>query len=318
MFERLDPYHPEQRPTDGRQRLSSREIPSSLHDHDQSAPNYRPDPALVAAVNVALATGHPLLVTGEPGCGKTQLAAYLAWYFDCERHTFTVRSTSAARDLLYRYDRIAYWHAANDPALHGQQIDRTDPRYLEQGPLWRAYVSEAVSVVLIDEIDKAPRDFPNDLLDVLDQHRFACVEASIDGKPLVISRDGRPPPVIIVTSNNERTLPDAFLRRCIYHHIELTEEHISRAVAAHRGQAFPTLPEPVVAAALSRFWQLRRKSLRKPPATAELITWLTILAASGETDAAGIESKPEAELPAMGALIKDHEDCQVLGLVSQR
>ena len=159
-----------------RDALHQRKLPETLGSHSQAAQHYQPDPDLVDAVNVALAVGAPLLLTGEPGTGKTQVAHYLAWYFGIEENLFPlyVRSDTTAEDLLYRYDAVAYLHSANDPARQGQPISRGD--FVERGPLWKAYKSKQSAVVLIDEIDKASRDFPNDLLNVLDQHQFYVPE----------------------------------------------------------------------------------------------------------------------------------------------
>lgn len=215
--------------------LGRRTLPESLGSHSEAAQHYQPDADLVDAVNVALAVGAPLLLTGEPGTGKTQVEHYLAWYFGIRENLFPlyVRSDTTAEDLLYYYDAVAYLHAANDPAKEGQEISRGE--FVERGPLWKAFESEQPAVVLIDEIDKASRDFPNDLLNVLDQHRFYVPE-----KDLSVSRGERPPPIIVITSNSERRLPEPFLRRCIFHHIEFSEELLRRAVDARLGD-FPSL-----------------------------------------------------------------------------
>ena len=197
-----------------RNALAQRSMPETLCSHSAAARHYQPDDDLVDAVNVALAVGAPLLLTGEPGTGKTQVAHFLAWYFDLDLaeqpFTLSVRSTTTADDLLYHFDAVAYLHAANDPKQRGEPLDRA--QFIKPGPLWRAYECKAPAVVLIDEVDKAPRDFPNDLLDVLDQHKFYVRELE-----RTIDRQG-PPPVVVITSNSERRLPEPFLRRCIFHH----------------------------------------------------------------------------------------------------
>ncbi len=297
---------PDQRGPERRAALAGRELPETLGSHRTAARHYQPDADLVDAVNVALAVGAPLLLTGEPGTGKTQVAHYLAWYFDIENHLFPlfVRSTTTAEELLYRFDAVAYLHAGNDPANRGTPTDKS--AFVEPGPLWHAYETDGPSVVLIDEIDKAPRDFPNDLLNVLDQHEFYVPE-----RDCTVSRGHHPPPVVVITSNSERRLPEPFLRRCIFHHIEFTEELLRRAVEARVGD-FPNLSETVRETAIQRFLELRGREIRKKPATAELLVWLTVLAARGDVSAEELRDCRLAHMPALSTLIKDRDDLAVL------
>lgn len=287
-----------------REFLANRPIPATLGNLKESAPFYEPDPELADAVNVALAVGAPLLLTGEPGTGKTQVAYYLAWYFDIPLFTLPVRSSTTAEDLLYHFDAVAYLHAAHDPAEQGKEVRRE--RFIDKGPLWKAYEAGGPAVVLLDEIDKAPRDFPNDLLHVLDQHTFHVPEMGITK-----SRGSAPPPLVVITSNSERRLPEPFLRRSIFHHIELTDDLVRRAVRA-RGSDFPYLPEDIQEVAVERFLELRGRDLRKKPATAELLAWLTVLSARGGVTADALR-KPVLELPALSALVKDRDDLALLG-----
>ena len=290
--------------------LDRRSLPPTALGLDKTAGRYWADPDLTEAVNVALATGQPLLVTGEPGTGKTQLAYFVASYFGLDRNDrffrLDVKSNTGHEDLTYRFDAVAYLHAANDPRRSSALI--TKGEFIEQGVLWRAFEADGPCVVLIDEIDKAPQDFPNDLLRVLGEHSFHCKERNRD-----IGRGERPPPFILVTSNNERRLPEAFLRRCIFHHILLSERLVKKAVAAHCGHPdFPDLSEPVRAAALRRFFDLRARDLGKKPSLGELLVWLTILAAKGFDDRGRLENCALGALPALPALIKDQDDLERL------
>jgi MoxR-like ATPase len=301
-FELLDP---DDRDAEKRRSaLAQRSLPPTLGNHREAAQHYQPDGTLVDAVNVAFAVGAPLLLTGEPGTGKTQVAHYLAWYFDIKLFPLYVRSDTTAEHLLYSFDAVAYLHGANDPAQRGK-LTRGD--FVEPGPLWRAYQEKAPAVVLIDEIDKASRDFPNDLLHVLDQHEFYVRE-----KDMTVSRGTTAPPMVVITSNSERRLPEPFLRRCIFHHIEFTEELVRRAVDARLGD-FPQLSSELRDAAIQRFLELRGREIRKPPATAELLVWLTVLSARGGVTLDELRNSSLAQLPAMSALVKDRDDLKLLG-----
>ncbi len=302
-----------------KQWLAKRRLPSFLGSHSQAAGRYRPSDELLLAFNMALHTGSPLLLTGEPGTGKTQAADFVGTYFDIPVYKFLVKSTSTAQDLMYEFDAVGYLHwaqsARREPAPNqriAEEAEVVRQGFLHKQALWQAYETDGDAVVLIDEIDKASRDFPNDLLHELDQHSFPH---PFDSTDWIKPRSGRPP-LVIVTSNEERRLPDAFLRRCIFHRIELTPALVEAAVESMAGAAgagFPHLDPTTRAVARRRFWDLRETpGLDKKPSTAELLTWLSILSAQRVT-AEALESCRLAALPALGALIKDAGDLARLG-----
>jgi MoxR-like ATPase len=312
-FHLLDPTAPA---ANRRDLFSSRPIPPALGSLREAARFFQPSDDLVAAVNVALSVGAPLLLTGEPGTGKTQVGHYLAYYFglppegpgepDPRFFQLDVRSTTTAADLLYQFDTVAYFHAAHDPVRDkSAPLDRG--QYIRPGPLWKALEAKGPSLVLLDEIDKAPRDFPNDLLGVLSESRFHVPEQDrwVDRPP------GQPPPFLVITSNSERRLPEPFLRRCIFHHIEFTEELLRRAVAARRAD-YQGLDERTIGTAVERFLELRTRNLRKKPATAELLVWLAVLAAQGGATADRLSNCALGQLPALSVLVKDQDDFRAL------
>lgn len=305
-------------PTRNRQWLARRRPPPFLGSHPEAALRYRPSAELRLALNMALHTGSPLLLTGEPGTGKTQAADFVGRYFGIPVFKFLVKSTSTAQDLMYEFDAVGYLHWAQSASRRptpteqpsreiAEETEAVRRSFLHKRALWEAYDTDGDAVVLIDEIDKASRDFPNDLLHELDQHNFPH---PFDHKKLIEPRSGRRP-VVIVTSNEERRLPDAFLRRCIFHRIELTPTLVEAAVesmAGADGSGFPHLDAATRAAARRRFWELREvPGLDKKPSTAELLTWLSILSAQ-RVKVQLLEECRLADLPALGALTKYGED----------
>jgi MoxR-like ATPase len=257
---------------------------------------YLASPELAVSVNTALAVGQPLLVTGDAGTGKTALAYSIAAELELgDVEVFVVRSDHQGRDLLYEFDNLQRFYDAH--------VDGGDPSnleaYLRLGPLGRVIAEGQTRVVLIDEIDKAPRDLPNDLLHVLDR-----MEVRIPELKRVLKSDQRP--IVIITSNRESQLPDPFLRRCVFHHIEFPHETALRLIVAERLKDLQP-EESLVTIALKRFHELRDiDNLQKKPATMELLTWIRVLVKAGVP--AERLATAATELPFLGAVLKTHDD----------
>ena len=268
---------------------------------------YLADPGLVDAVNIALRVGQPLLVTGEPGCGKTRLAWSVADELGLgEPLTFYTRSDSRAQDLLYTYDAVLRFHDIQA----GQRKNRkraADPEsYIQFEALGRAILDhEQRRVVLIDEIDKAPRDFPNDLLNELDNMEFEIRE--IPGTREERIRRAKYRPVVVITSNSERQLPMPFLRRCVFYHLRFPDKAKLRRIIEERLGDYD-LDGDLIATAVEKFRQVRRvKGLMKKPATGELLTWMLALHLGGVKPGDLRNVKLKA-LPSWQALLKDRDD----------
>jgi MoxR-like ATPase len=255
---------------------------------------YLTNESLEAAVNCALALERPLLVKGEPGTGKTLLAEAIAAGLGAELITWHVKSTTKAQDGLYVYDTVQRLYDSR----FGDGDVKDIRRYIKLGPLGAALKAPQRVVLLIDEIDKADLEFPNDLLHELDRMRFRVVET---GEEIVAGER----PVVIITSNNEKELPDAFLRRCVFHFIDFPDpSFMRRIVAVHH----PDLPGTLVDQTLKAFYEIRANTrLRKRPSTSELIDWIAVLKRAGVS-----EVKLEKELPFLGALLKKEQDMVAL------
>jgi MoxR-like ATPase len=251
---------------------------------------------LMMAVNAAVTLARPLLIKGEPGTGKTQLAQEISLALERPLYEWHVKSTSKAQQGLYEYDAVS---RLRDSQL-GEKGVHDIGNYIVKGRLWEAFESEVQPVLLIDEIDKADIEFPNDLLRELDRMEFYVYET----RQLVKARHR---PIIVITSNNEKELPDAFLRRCFFHYIRFPDEiTMAHIIEVH----FPGLKKDLLTEALGAFFQVRdTPGLKKKPSTSELLDWIKLLVAE-DIDPAILRSQdPKKTLPVMhGALLKNEQD----------
>ena len=251
---------------------------------------------LKLAVNAAITLGRPLLIKGEPGTGKTLLAEEVASALGMPLYQWHVKSTTKASQGLYEYDAVS---RLRDSQLGEARVHEI-ANYIVKGKLWEAFESEQRAVLLIDEIDKADIEFPNDLLQELDRMEFYVYET----RQLVTARHR---PVIIITSNNEKELPDAFLRRCFFHFIRFPDaETMGKIVDVH----YPGLKKSLLQAALETFFSLREiPGLKKKPSTSELLDWLKLLVAE-DIPAETLHSDKAAKVipPLHGALLKNEQD----------
>ena len=256
---------------------------------------YLASQALKMAVDAAIVLEKPLLIKGEPGTGKTVLAEAVAESLGAELISWHIKSTTKAQQGLYEYDAVA--------RLRDSQLG--DPRvgeighYIRRGKLWQAFSAEQRPVLLIDEIDKADIEFPNDLLQELDRMEFDVYETGERVK-------ARQRPVVIITSNNEKELPDAFLRRCFFHYIRFPDmDTMRRIVAVH----FPDIKDAVLTTALTQFYELRdQPGLKKKPSTSEVLDWLKLLLAE-DLSPEDLKREGTSLLPKLhGALLKNEQD----------
>ncbi len=290
---------------------------------------YDPGPELLAALRAALLLGLPLLLTGEPGCGKTSVAHWLAWKLKCKPFVFNVKSSSIGRDLLYEFDELARFGDANAgqsrppveyltlnalglailfSAASDKMFENGKTRYSDMVPTADKSCFSSRHVVLIDELDKAPRDTPNDLLAEIDQMQFQIRELKTT---IVGSRDFRP--AVIITSNSEKSLPEPFLRRCVFHHINAPDDKRRREIIARRNHPFALRPGLYDQA--MRYFD-RTALLGRPPGTAELLAWLTVLEElvtnyeQVKGVGAGINLQ-EIVRPTLGLIAKTREDVEL-------
>ncbi len=253
---------------------------------------------LTVAVNAAVTLERPLLVKGEPGTGKTELARQVAAALGLPIVEWHVKSTTRAQQGLYEYDAVS---RLRDSQLGDARVNDV-ANYIRKGKLWQAFEAEGKVVLLIDEIDKADIEFPNDLLQELDRMEFFVYET---GETI----RARHRPVVIITSNNEKELPDAFLRRCFFHYIRFPEaETLARIVEVH----YPGIKDRLLATALTQFYEIRETpGLKKKPSTSEVLDWLKLILAE-DLSPEDLRRDPASLLPKLhGALLKNEQDVQL-------
>ncbi len=258
--------------------------------------NYVATEDLKVAVNAAIALERPLLIKGEPGTGKTVLAEEIAKALGAELITWHIKSTTKATMGLYEYDAVT---RLRDSQLGDERV-KDVKNYIKKGKLWEAFEHKGRPVLLIDEIDKADIEFPNDLLQELDRMEFYVYETNETIKAAIR-------PIVIITSNNEKELPDAFLRRCFFHYIRFPDaDTMQQIVDVH----FPGIKNKLVAEALRIFYDMRKvPGLKKKPSTSELLDWLKLLMVE-DIDAESLAEKDPTKLipPLHGALLKNEQD----------
>ncbi|AWI84659.1 ATP-binding protein [Alloyangia pacifica] len=250
---------------------------------------------LTMAVNAAITLERPLLVKGEPGTGKTELARQVSLALGLPMLEWSIKSTTRAQQGLYEYDAVS---RLRDSQL-GEERVHDIGNYIRKGKLWQAFEAPGKVVLLIDEIDKADIEFPNDLLQELDRMEFHVYETGETVR-------ARQRPIVIITSNNEKELPDAFLRRCFFHYIRFPdEETLRRIVEVHH----PGIKPALLTEALTQFYELREQpGLKKKPSTSEVLDWLKLLLAE-DLDAADLRRDGADALPKLhGALLKNEQD----------
>lgn len=260
--------------------------------------NYIATEDLMIAVNAAVTLERPLLIKGEPGTGKTELAKQVSLGLKLEMLEWNIKSTTKAQQGLYEYDAVS---RLRDSQLGDERVNDVS-NYIRKGKLWDAFESKQKVVLLIDEIDKADIEFPNDLLQELDKMAFYVYETG-----QTISAQQRP--VVIITSNNEKELPDAFLRRCFFHYIKFPDqETLRKIVKVH----YPNIKDNLLSTALTQFFEIREQSgLKKKPSTSEVLDWLKLLLAD-DLNPEDLRRDSSSALPKLhGALLKNEQDVQL-------
>ena len=265
-----------------------------------STSSYIVSDELALAVNAAVTLQKPLLLKGEPGTGKTRLAEELATALSAPLLQWQIKSTTKAQQGLYEYDAVS---RLRDSQLGSDKVHDI-ANYIRPGKLWQAFTSAQRPILLIDEIDKADIEFPNDLLHELDQMAFHVYET---GEQIVAEQR----PIVIITSNNEKELPDAFLRRCFFHYIRFPDEATLREIV---GVHFPDIQGRLLSTALEVFFEVRETpNLKKKPSTSELLDWLKLLVAEDMSAEQLQQSRAKGGLmPMFGALLKNEQDTELV------
>jgi MoxR-like ATPase len=270
-----------------------------MSEHFEGTADYVATEDLKVAVNAAIALERPLLIKGEPGTGKTVLAYEVAKALNAPLITWHIKSTTKAMQGLYEYEAVT---RLRDSQLGDERV-KDVKNYIKPGKLWEAFDAEVRPVLLIDEIDKADIEFPNDLLQELDRMEFYVYETDETIKAKIR-------PVVLITSNNEKELPDAFLRRCFFHYIRFPDDQTMRQIIDVH---YPGIKQKLVTEALRIFYDMRKvPGLKKKPSTSELLDWLKLLMVEDIDDEVLKEKDPTKLIPPLhGALLKNEQDIQL-------
>ena len=266
----------------------------------QGTKNYVATQDLMLSVNAAITLQRPLLVKGEPGTGKTMLAEEVASALSMPLLQWHIKSTTKAQQGLYEYDAVSRLRDSQLSDIDGGERVKNIHNYIMKGVLWQAFTAEEPVALLIDEIDKADIEFPNDLLREIDRMEFYCYET----RELIRAKNR---PLVFITSNNEKELPDAFLRRCFFHYIKFPDADTMKSIIDVH---FPGLKNELLTAAMKTFYDVRNlPGLKKKPSTSELLDWLKLLLAE-DIPLAALQSKDDkvAVPPLVGALLKNEQD----------